>query len=143
MSHEINLQIKPTPTIFFVEEDNGVRALLTKALRQDGYRLLVASSLEDAKEWVSFDHNIQADLLLLNLIRKSPEEAIKIGRELRKHAKYDGRTPLVVMAENAVSELDGQDVNVHENDWICYYDDDSHQLHKLVARLLNREVRQH
>ena len=138
MSHKINLQIKATPTILLVEEDNGSRALLTEAFRQEGYRLLVASSLEDAKEWVSFEHNAQADLLLVNLIRKTPEEVIKLGRELRKHAKYDSRTPLVVMAENATSGLDGQDVNVDENDWICYSDDDSHQLHRLVARLITR-----
>ena len=136
MSHENNIQMGASPIIFLVEEDNGARAILTETLRQRGYRMLVASSLEDAKEWVSFDHNVPADLLLLNLIRKTPEQAIELGRELRKHAKYDGRTPLVVMAENATSELDGQDVNVDENDWICYYDDNSDQLHTLLARLL-------
>lgn len=125
-------------TIFLIEEDDDARPSLTANLRKHGYRLLVAAGLKDAQEWVSGESYIHADLVLINLVRKSPEEALRLGRELRKHAKYDGVTPLVVMPEKVPVELEGTDVNVDGNDWICYYDDDSDQLQKLFARLLNK-----
>jgi DNA-binding response OmpR family regulator len=137
MSAETNSQRKARPTIFLVEEDDDARPSLTANLRKDGYRLLVAAGLEDAHEWVSGESPIQADLVLINLVGKTPEESVRLGRELRDHAKYDGHTPLVVMPEKVPRELKGTDVNVNGNDWICYYDDDSSQLRTLLSRLLN------
>ena len=126
------------PTIFLIEEDDDARPSLSSHLRRNGYRLLVAADLKDAQEWVGGESYIHADLVLINLVRKTPEEALEIGRELRKYAKYDGHTPLVVMPERVPGELEGRDVNVSDNDWICYYDDDSDQLQTLLARLLNK-----
>ncbi len=137
MHEDSNLKMKARPTIFLVEEDDDARPSLTANLRKQGYRLLVAAGLEDAREWVSVG-NIHADLVLLDLVRKTPEEVVRLGRELRDHAKYDGDTPLVVMPEKVAKELEGTDVNVSGNDWICYYDDDSNQLQRLLARLLNK-----
>jgi DNA-binding response OmpR family regulator len=137
MSAETNSQRKARPTIFLVEEDDDARPSLTANLRKDGYRVLVAAGLEDAHEWVSGESPIQADLVLINLVGKTPEESVRLGRELRDHAKYDGYTPLVVMPEKVPRELKGTDVNVNGNDWICYYDDDSSQLRTLLSRLLN------
>ncbi len=136
MSEETNLGMKARPTIFLVEEDDDARPSLTANLRKQGYRLLVAAGLEDAREWVSVG-NIHADLVLLNLVRKTPEEVVRLGRELRDHAKYDGDTPLVVMPEKVAKELEGTDVNVSGNEWICYYED-GEQLQRLLARLLNK-----
>jgi DNA-binding response OmpR family regulator len=141
MSEETNMQKKARPTIFLIEEDDDARPSLTANLRKHGYRLLVAADLEDAHEWVSVEGTIHADLVLMNLVRKTPEEAVRLGRELRNHARYDGHTPLVVMPENVPRELEGQNVNVSGNDWICYYDDDSNQLHTLLARLLTKSPR--
>lgn len=138
MSEETTSQGKARPTIFLVEEDDDARPSLTANLRKEGYRLLVAAGLQDAHEWVSGERSIQADLVLINLVGKTPEESVRLGRELREHAKYDGHTPLVVMPEKVPGGLEGTDVNVSENDWICYYEDDSHQLRKLLARLLNK-----
>ena len=137
MSAETNSQRKARPTIFLVEEDDDARPSLTANLRKDGYRLLVAAGLEDAHEWVSGESPIQADLVLINLVGKTPEESMRLGRELRDHAKYDGHTPLVVMPEKVPRALEGTDVNVSGNDWICYYDEDSSQLRTLLSRLLN------
>lgn len=138
MSEEVNLKNKARLTIFLVEEDDTTRPILAGNLRKHGYRLLVAATLEDAREWVGGEHYIPADLVLLNLVRKTPEEALRLGRELRSLSKYDGHTPLVVMPEKVPGELEGKDVNVSGNDWVCYYDDDSDQLQMLIARLLNR-----
>jgi DNA-binding response OmpR family regulator len=125
------------PTIFLIEEDDDARPNLTKNLRQLGYRLLVAADLEDAREWVSADRHIHADLVLIDLVGKTPEEVVSIGRGLRDHAKYDGHTPLVVMPEKVAEEFKGTDVNVRGNDWICYYED-SEQLQALLGRLTGK-----
>ena len=60
-----------------------------------------------------------------------------LGRELCDHARYDGRTPLVVIPERVPKELEGLDINVSGDDWVCYFDDDSDQLRRLLARLLD------
>ena len=137
MSEEISPHLTARPTIFLIEEDDDARPSLTANLRRHGYRLLVAAGLEDAREWVG-DGYVHADLVLVNLVLRTPEEAVRIGREFRDHAKYDGQTPLVVMPEKVAKELEGRDVNVSGNDWICYYDEDSNQLPRLLARLLNK-----
>jgi DNA-binding response OmpR family regulator len=127
--------LQPRPTIFVVEEDNNARHVLTTNLRQFGYRLLVAAAVEDAVEWVSGSDYIHADLLLIDLIGKLPEEALTVGQRLRAQAKYDSETPLVVMPEKVAKEVEGTDMNVTANDWICYYQD-ADQLQQLLFRLL-------
>lgn len=131
----INPLLQPPPTIFVIEEDNHARHPLTKNLRQFGYRLLVAADVEDALEWVNSSAYIHADLLLIDLIGKLPEEALSVGQRLRAEAKYDAQTPLVVMPEKVAKEVEGTDKNVSANDWICYYQD-ADQLQRLLARLL-------
>src|SRR5688500_586590 len=88
-----------SPTILLVEEDNLARRALTRSLREFGYRLLVSADLEDAFEWTSGTGYIHADLVLIDLLDKRPEEALTVGRRLREHSKYDGHTPLVVVPE--------------------------------------------
>lgn len=125
----------PRPTILVVEEDNGARPCLTKNLRHFGYRLLVAANVEDALEWVSGSAYIHADMLIIDLVGKLPEEALILGQHLRTQARYHGQTPLVVMPEKVGKDVEGSDENVGANDWICYYED-SDQLQRLVLRLL-------
>jgi DNA-binding response OmpR family regulator len=131
----INPPLQPRPTIFLVEEDNNARHALTKNLRQLGYRLLVAADVEDALEWVSGSAYIHADLLLIDLVGKLPEEALIVGRRLRSQARYHSQTPLVVMPEKVEEDVEGTDENVSANDWICYYEDFD-QLQRLLIRLL-------
>ena len=125
-----------SPTIFLVEEDNYARSSLTKSLRGLGYRLLVAADAQDAFEWMSGTTYIHADLLLINLLGKPPEEVLRIARRLRKHSKYDGHTPIVVMPEHVPEHLQGTDEQVNDLDWVCYYEDVD-QLMRLLARLFN------
>ena len=125
------------PTIFFVEEDDDARPGFRKSLRKLGYRVLIVADLEDALEWIS-STRVPADLVMVNLLRKSPEEALEVGRELRKHAKYDGHTPLIVLPERVPAELEGRDENVDGNDWVCYYED-GEQVRRLVSRLVNKD----
>lgn len=129
-----------SPTIFLVEEDNLARRSLTKSLRELGYNLLVSADLEDAFEWTSGNGYIHADLVLVDLIGKLPEEALTIGRRLREHCKYDGHTPLIIMPEKVPQDRQGTDEKVNDLDWICYYAD-IEQLKRLLARLLNKAVK--
>jgi DNA-binding response OmpR family regulator len=138
MSEETGARRKARPTIFLIEEDNDARPSLTANLRKQGYRVLVAAALQDAHEWVSGESPINADLVLIDLVGKTPEESVRLGRELCDHAKYDGHTPLVVMPEKVLEELAGKVVNVSGNDWLSYYDEDSNPLPTLLARLLNK-----
>ena len=126
-----------SPTIFFVEEDNDARRSFTRSLRKLGYSVLVSADLEDAFEWTSGTRYIHADLVLVDLLGKLPEEALTIGRRLREHCKYDGNTPLIIMPEKVPQDLQGTDEKVNDLDWICYYED-VNQVKRLLARLLNK-----
>ena len=122
-------------TIFLVEEDDDVRPLLRQNLIREGYRVLLALNEEDALDRVSGAGNVNADLILVNLVGKSLEDALKIGRRIREHARFDGATPLVVMPEKYGEDVEGTNVNVGGNDWITY-PEDAEQLRDLLNRLM-------
>jgi DNA-binding response OmpR family regulator len=123
------------PTIFLLEEDDDTRRILVENLRHRGYRVIVALDEEDALERVGGGY-VHADLVLVNLVGKSVDEALQIGRKVRTHARYDGHTPLVVMPEKYGKDLAGTDVNIEGNDWIHYLGEETDQLQNLLARLL-------
>ncbi|HEX5705972.1 MAG TPA: hypothetical protein VFX96_01655 [Pyrinomonadaceae bacterium] len=121
-------------TIFLIEEDNETRSLLRESLQRYGYRVIVAVDEEDALQRMD-DGGGQADLVLINLVGKRPQEVLEVGRRIREHSKNDGHTPLVVLAERYGPDLEGTDDNVSGNDWITY-PEDAEQLERLLARLL-------
>lgn len=124
------------PIILLLEEDDETRSLLRRKLQKDGYRVLLAVDEADALEWLA-GGQMRADLILINLVGKTPGEVLQTGQRLREHGKYDSTTPLVVMAEKYGEDLEGTDVEVGGNDWITY-PEDAEQLHKLLARLITR-----
>ena len=138
MHEETNSPEETRTTIFLVEEDNDARPKLTKTIRQLGYRLLVAADLEDGREWVGSDGHIHADIVLINLVGKTPAEVLSAGRALRDYAKYDGHTPLVVMAEKYDKDVEGTDANAGGNDWILYLGEEPDQLKNFLARLTSK-----
>ncbi len=140
MPEETNQSADPVITIFLIEEDDDARPNLKRNLRELGYRVLVAADLEDALEWASATR-IPSDLVLINLVDISPEEALSAGRKLRTRARYDGHTPLVVIPEKIPVGLEGTDENVGGNDWICYYDDAA-QLRELLRSLTSKDSSQ-
>ncbi len=131
----MNSEHRKQPTIFLLEEDDETRKPLVENLRSDGYHVIVALNEEDALARVSGGH-VHADLVLVNLVRKPLDEALRIGRSVREHAKHDGQTPLVVMPEKYDKDVEGTDVNVEANDWIHYLGEEPDQLKNLLARLI-------
>lgn len=97
--------------------------------------MIVAVDEEEALERAG-DGRSHADLVLVDLVGKPLAEALRVGRAVRKQAKYDGHTPLVVMPEKYDKELEGTDVNVEGNDWVHYLGEEPDQLKNLLARLL-------
>ena len=124
-----------TRTIFLIEEDEETRALLARNLRSYGYRVVAALDGEDALDRVG-DGGARADLILVDLIGKSVEDELSLGRRVREHARYDGHTPLVVMPEKYGKDVEGTEVNVGGNDWVFYLGEEPGQLRNLLARLL-------
>jgi CheY-like chemotaxis protein len=98
------------------------------------YSSSCALNEEDALERVS--SGTQADLILVDTVGVSPDDALNSGRRIRRYAKQDGHTPLVVMAEKYGADVEGTNVNVGQNEWITYLEDPD-QLKKLLARLIS------
>jgi CheY-like chemotaxis protein len=131
-----NMEGSHQPTIFLVEEDDETRPILKSNLQRYGYRVIVALDEEDALQRVEGGH-VPADLVLINLVGKPVDTVLGVGRRIRVHARYDGHTPLVVMAEQYGKDVEGTDVNVSGNDWITYLEEND-QLKNLLARLLDK-----
>jgi DNA-binding response OmpR family regulator len=124
------------PIILLIEEDDETRAILRRNLQKDCYRLFLAIDETDALDRLSVGQ-VRADLILINLVGKTPAEVLQIGQRIREHGKYDSTTPLVVLAEKYGEDVEGTDVEVGNNNWITY-PEDAEQLHRLLARLIAR-----
>jgi len=121
-------------TIFLIENDEETRRPLVSNLRGYGYRVVVAFDEEDALERVG-GGGVEADLLLVNLVGKTAEEVLAVGRRVRQHTKYNGRTSLVVMPEKYAKELEDTEVNVGGSEWVFYLGEEPDRLRDLLARL--------
>lgn len=124
-------------TIFLVEEDDDTRHILRENLQRAGYRVLVAVDEEDALERVT-SGRVRADLVLVNLVDATDEEALAVGRRIRTCAEFDTRTPLVVMPEKYGKDVEGRDVNVRGSEWVMYLGEGPRQLESLLARLTSK-----
>jgi DNA-binding response OmpR family regulator len=122
-------------TIFLIEEDDETRGPLVSNLRGYGYRVVVAVDEADALERVG---GVEADLVLVNLVGKTAEEVLKVGRLIRQHARYNGRTSLVVMPEKYDKALEDTEVNVGGSEWVFYLGEEPDRLRDLLARLIAR-----
>lgn len=74
-------------------------------------------------------------MVLVNLVGKSAEEVLSVGRRVRKRAKYDGHMPLVVMPEKYGKDVEGTEVNVAGNARVFYLGEEPDQLKRLLSRL--------
>jgi DNA-binding response OmpR family regulator len=119
-------------TIFLIEEDDETRRPLVSNLRGYGYRVVVAVDVGEALEIVG---DVKADLMLVNLVGKTAEEVLAVGRRVRQHSAYNGRTSLVVMPEKYDKALEDTEVNVGGSEWVFYLGEEPDRLRDLLARL--------
>ena len=123
---------KRQTTIFLIEEDEETRRPLVSNLRGYGYRVVVAVDEADALERVGV---VDADLILVDLVGKTADEVLKVGRLVRQHSKYNGRTALVVMPEKYDKALGDTEVNVGGSEWVFYLGEEPDRLRDLLAQL--------
>ncbi|HEX8187477.1 MAG TPA: hypothetical protein VF586_03940 [Pyrinomonadaceae bacterium] len=123
-------------TILLIEEDDDARPIIRTNLRREGYDVLVAVDEASARDWLEAG-GARADLILVNLVGKTTEEAFAAARRVREHNALDGSTPVVVIADKYGDGLEGTDVREGEGEWVTYMED-STQLHDLIARLTTR-----
>jgi DNA-binding response OmpR family regulator len=123
-------------TILLIEEDDEARPIIRHNLRRAGYGVLVAVDEQTAHDWLSAGE-AHADLILVNLVGKTTDEAFDAARRLKRQSALDGSTPVVVIAEQYGDGLEGTDVREGEGEWVTYMED-STQLHALISRLTTR-----
>lgn len=123
---------KKQATIFLFEEDDETRRPLASNLRGYGYRVIVAIDVEDALERIG---SVEANLILVNLIGKTADEVLKVGRLIRQHSKYNGRMSLVVMPEKYDRALEDTEVNVGGSEWVFYLGEEPDRLRDFLKRL--------
>jgi DNA-binding response OmpR family regulator len=118
--------------IFLVEEDDDTRLILRENLKKNGYNVSLAIDEEDALDRIN-NGCLKADLILMNLLRKTPEKILEIGRTILLTGKLN--VPIVVIAAKYGEDLEGQNVQVNENEYITYLEN-GEQLFSLLSRLL-------
>lgn len=120
-------------TIPLIEEDDDTRPVLRHNLLRAGYEVLVAVDEASALDWLAAV-GASADLILINPVDKTTDEALDAARRVRERNGKDGSTPLVVIAERYGEELEGRDVSAGEGEWVTYMED-AGQLNALISRL--------
>ncbi len=123
-------------TILLIEEDDDARPILRHNLGREGYEVLVAVDEEAAVAWLDAGR-VRADLILVNLVGKTTDDAFDAARRVKRQGALDGATPVVVIAEKYGDGLEGTDVREAEGEWVTYMED-SEQLHELLERLTNK-----
>ncbi|GAB4386125.1 MAG: hypothetical protein Kow00121_52100 [Elainellaceae cyanobacterium] len=121
------------PCIFVLEPDDQVRPLLKHNLETWGYQTIVALDEADAIQR-SRGGCEPFDLILLNQDSKSIDELMAIGRQIRQSTELDSRAPIIVMAERYGVDLEGQDIQVGDNEYVTYLED-GQQLKVILQRL--------
>ena len=121
------------PTILFLEDDEEVRDELSLLLGSNGYQILMA---EDESEAVAvLDHaSEKVDLILVNQ-KMTSEEALAIGRRLRKHPRAGESAPVVVLPLEFDHNLEGTNVKVGCDDYKAFINN-SEQLQEFLVQLL-------
>jgi DNA-binding response OmpR family regulator len=60
------------PIILLIEDDDETRPILRRNLQKDGYRVLLALDEADALDRLAGDAQVRADLILIDLVGKTP-----------------------------------------------------------------------
>jgi CheY-like chemotaxis protein len=123
----------PPPSILLIEPDDIVRPILRENLHRWGYQVIVTFDEADALQRTR-DGCDRFELILLNQFKQSIDQAIEIGRQIRQQAAVARLIVIVIMAERYGAELEGQDIQVGEGEYVTYLED-GQQLKNLLYKL--------
>ena len=121
------------PTILFLEDDEEVRDDLCLLLGSNGYQILMAENENEAV--AVLDHaSEKVDLILVNQ-KMTSEEALAVGRRLRKHPRAGESAHVVVLPLEFETELEGTNEKVGDDDYKAFINN-SQQLQEFLDQLL-------
>ena len=123
-------------TIFLIDDDDDSRPFFRKGLKQEGYQVSIAIDEEDALDRTE-RCNLEADLILMNFARRSPEAVLEMGRNIRRAGDFD--VSIVVVAHEYGEDLEGTNIKIGDKDYIIYLDD-GHQLYSLISALVSNRL---
>ncbi|MDZ8240620.1 MAG: hypothetical protein RMZ69_26290 [Nostoc sp. ChiQUE01a] len=133
LSKMINQQSTTSPCIFVLESDDDVRPVLKHNLQNWGYEVIMTLDEQDAIQRIQRVRE-HFDLILLNQTGKLIDELMAIGQQIRQSTELDSRTPIIVMAEDYGEDLEGQNIQMGENEYVTYLQD-GQQLKDILQRL--------
>jgi len=122
-------------TILLLEPDDDARPLLVGNLASRGYVVLMALNAQEALDRAT--HAPTIDLILINQFDASIEAAIATGQRIRQQSHLSDATPVVVLAEEYTTEMEGKNVQAGNNNFVAYLED-GQQLIDLLETLRER-----
>ena|SRR6478672_11185509 len=122
-----------SPMILMVEPDDDTRPLLKHNLKHQGYRVIVALDEEDAIERMMGKAHCP-NLILLNQFKQSIAEVLEMGRRICQTSGLPKDVLIVIVAERYGADLEGQDVQVSDREYVSY-PEDGQQLMNLLQKL--------
>lgn len=122
-----------SPCIFVLEPDDDVRPALKHNLQNWGYKVIMALDKEDAIQRTQGGRD-RFDLILLNQGDCSIDEMMAIGQQIRQNTELDSRAPIIIIAEKYGEDLEGQDIQIGNNEYVTYLED-GQQLKNILHRL--------
>ena len=133
MSNLMKEERTTQPIILLLEPDDETRPLLTHNLNSKGYRTIVVLDAEDAIDRIR-GRSEPPDLLLINQMNLSIEACVNLGLYICHSTDLPKHTPIVIIAERYGAELEGQDIQLGEREYVTYLED-GQQLMNLLCRL--------
>ncbi len=121
-----------TRTILLVDDDDEVRSALRHGLERGGFRVVAAFDERDGAERAAHE---RPDLILVELGRVLPGEALAAGRLIRRGAGITDGVPVVAYAngEGDVAR-EGEMVEIRPGEYVVL-PEDSDQLMRWLRRL--------
>lgn len=110
-------------TILLFEPDNDTRPVLIENLRNQGFQVITALDQADVLQRAANQDHI--DLILINQADLSLDECVVLAQQIRHHYSADENLsiPAVIIAEHYGEELEGQNVQVGDFDFVAYLTD--------------------
>ncbi|MBD2057548.1 response regulator transcription factor [Oculatella sp. FACHB-28] len=130
---EMNQLLTPSPRIFVLDSDDDARPLLKHNLQIWGYSVTLALDEVDALERTQGKGD-RFDLILISQVGETIDRWMAIGQKIRQNTVLDSRTPIIVMAERYGADLEGQNIQMGDNEYVTYLED-GQQLKRILQQL--------